>query len=103
MGARNFIAVGIMLFAGSAAAESMRCGASIVNETTSVADLLAKCGEPSSKDVESEDIYARNPDGFSRKVGTKITERWIYRRTTQSLPMAVTIVDGKVTRLERAD
>ena len=103
MGVRSFIAVGIMLFAVTAAAESMRCGSSIVSETTSVADILAKCGEPLSKDVQSEDIYSRNADGFTRKIGTKITERWIYRRTTQSLPMAVTIVDGKVTRLERAD
>ena len=102
--ARSCFALWIGLtFAGSATADSMRCGSSIVNETTSVAELLAKCGEPVSKDVKSEDIYSRNADGFTRKVGTKITERWIYQRSSQSLPMAVTIVDGKVTRLERAD
>ena len=44
-----------LTFAGSATAESMRCGASIVNETTSVAEILAKCGEPASKDVKAED------------------------------------------------
>lgn len=103
MGARSCIAIGIMLFAGIAAADSMRCGSTIVDETTSVADLLAKCGEPVSKDVKAEDVYSRNPDGFTRKVGTKLTERWIYKRTPGSLPMAVTIVDGKVTRLERAE
>jgi hypothetical protein len=100
---RSFIAIGIMVFAGSVAAESMRCGSSIVNETTSVADLLAKCGEPLSKEVKAEDVYARNSNGSNRKIGTTLTERWIYKRTAQSLPMAVTIVDGKVTRLERAD
>jgi hypothetical protein len=103
MVARTVMALGLLLFAGAAPAESMRCGSSIVNETTSVAELLAKCGEPLSKDVKAEDIYTRNADGFSRKIGTKITERWIYQRTNRSLPMAVTIVDGKVTRLERAD
>ena len=103
MGARSCIVIGIVLFAGTAAAESMRCGSSIVNETTSVAELLAKCGEPLSKDVKAEDVYSRNPQGFTQKIGTRITERWIYQRSSQSLPMAVTIVDGKVTRLERAD
>jgi hypothetical protein len=92
------------LLGGSASAESMRCGSSIVDETVSVADLLAKCGEPLSKDVKTEDVFARNPDtGFGRKIGTRIIERWIYRRSTGSLPMAVTIIDGKVNRLERAD
>jgi Protein of unknown function (DUF2845) len=89
---------------GVAHGESMRCGATIVDETTSVADLLVKCGEPQSKDVKTEDVFARNPDtGLNRKIGTKIIERWVYRRSSQTLPMAVTIVDGKVTRLERAD
>ena len=37
------------------------------------------------------------------KVGTKITERWLYRRGTQSLPMLVTIIDGKIQSIERAE
>jgi hypothetical protein len=102
---RYLLAACFALSSGTAAhAESMRCGNSIVDETTSVADLLEKCGEPTTKDVKSEDVMARNPDtGFMRKIGTKITERWVYKRSSGSLPMAVTIVDGKVTRLERAD
>jgi hypothetical protein len=84
-------------------ADSMRCGSSVVNETISVPELLEKCGEPASKDVKTEDVMARNPDGFTYKVGTKTIERWIYQRSSGALPMAVTIVDGKVTRLERAD
>jgi hypothetical protein len=93
-----------MSVAGMASAESMRCGNSIVDETVSVADLLAKCGEPLSKDVRTEDVFARNPDtGFNRKIGTKIIERWIYQRSNRSLPMAVTIIDGKVNKLERTD
>jgi hypothetical protein len=107
MKTRNYTAIigsVAMGIAADAPAESMRCGPSIVNETTSVAELLAKCGEPASREVQSEDVLARNPDtGFTRKVGTKITERWTYQRSNQSLPMAVTIVDGKVIRLERAD
>jgi hypothetical protein len=105
MNVRSSIYVTIATLIGSTAhADFMRCGGSLVDETTSVADLLTKCGEPKSKDTKSEDVITRNPDtGFMRKIGTKITERWIYQRSNDSLPMAVTIVDGKVTRVERAD
>jgi hypothetical protein len=94
----------LLLVLGSAAhAESMRCGSSVVNETVSVSELLEKCGEPVSKEIKTEDVIARNPDGFTHKVGTKTIERWIYQQSSRALPMAVTIVDGKVSRLERAD
>jgi hypothetical protein len=94
----------LSLASASSVAESMRCGPSVVDETTSIADLLAKCGEPATKDVTNEDVLVRNVDtGLMRKVGTKVTERWRYQRTNRALPMVVTIVDGKVTRLERAD
>ena len=97
------LALGISA-AGTVSAESMRCGNSIVDETVSVTDLLTKCGEPLSKDVRTEDVFVRNPDtGFNRKIGTRIIERWIYQRSNRSLPMAVTIIDGKVNKLERTD
>jgi hypothetical protein len=93
----------LLAVSGAAHAESMRCGSSVVDETISVSALLAKCGEPMSKEVRTEDVIARNPDGFTHKVGTKTIERWIYQRSNRALPMAVTIVDGKVIRLERVD
>jgi Protein of unknown function (DUF2845) len=94
----------VLLAGGSARAESMRCGPSVVDETTSVTDLIAKCGEPASRETKSEDVLARNPDtGFTRKIGTQIIERWIYQHSSGALPMAITIVDGKVVRLERAE
>ncbi len=93
----------LLVLASGARADSMRCGSFVVNETVAVAELLEKCGEPASKEVKTEDVIARNPDGFTRKVGTKTIERWIYQRSNRALPMAVTIVDGKVIGLERAD
>jgi hypothetical protein len=93
----------LLTFGGAVHAESMRCGPSVVDETISVSELLEKCGEPVSKDIKTEDVIARNRDGFTHKVGTKTIERWIYQRSNRALPMAVTIIDGKVTRLERAD
>lgn len=99
----RILGISIMLLSCTVAhAESMRCGRFVVDETTPLAELLTKCGEPTSKETSSEDVFARNPDtGFMRKIGTKITERWRYQRSNRALPMTVTIVDGKVVRLER--
>lgn len=82
----------------------MRCGPWVVNETASVAEVLEKCGEPQHKETRTEDVLSRNPTtGFVFKVGTRVVERWIYQRSQGSLPMAVTIIDGKIQKLERSD
>ena len=93
----------LSLISASAPAESMRCGSSIVDETTSAAMILKKCGEPQSKQVRTEDVYAPALQGGTRKNGTRTIEVWIYQRSSGSLPMAVTIIDGKVTRVERVN
>jgi hypothetical protein len=89
---------------GAALADSMRCDKWVVNETASVAELIEKCGPPLSKESTTEDVMARNAaTGAVYKVGTSVTERWLYRRGTQSLPMLVTIVDGKIQSIERTE
>lgn len=89
---------------GDALADSMRCGKWIVNESATRDELLNKCGEPQSRDVTQEDAYATNPKGARVKTGAvKVTERWIYKPTPGTLPMAVVIVDGKIVSLTRAD
>ena len=50
----------------------MRCGNSIVNETMTTAEILEKCGEPQKKDVQTEDVVARNPAGFVTKRGERL-------------------------------
>lgn len=85
-----------------AAAESMRCGQSLVNETTSIAELLQKCGEPQQKSSTTEDVYATNAAGHRYKTGaTSTRERWTYDRGPQAFRMVVTIVDGAVKSIER--
>lgn len=86
-----------------AQADSMRCGKWVVNEQASKAEIVEKCGEPQRKDVREEDVYSRNPAGFTNKQGVKVTELWYYKRSTQALEMVVQIVDGKVTSIQRAD
>jgi hypothetical protein len=91
------------LLAGNAAADSLRCGKWIVNESVTLDELRQKCGEPRDKQVTTEDAMATNPNGARYKVGTVVRERWTYQQSERSLPMAVFIVDGKIQRIERAD
>jgi hypothetical protein len=84
-------------------ADSMRCGQWVVNETVTRDELLKKCGEPQKKDVSTEDVIVRNPAGYTRKAGTQVTERWYYQRSSASLPMLVTIVDGKIKSIARTE
>ena len=87
----------------AASAESMRCGKWVVSETSTVAEILEKCGEPQQKDISHEDVYARNALGNTNKVGVKVTERWRYQAGNRALPMLVTIIDGKVVSLARTE
>ena len=97
------LSAAVMIGWTSARAETMRCGQSLVNEETSVAELLQKCGEPQEKSSTTEDVLAINAAGRAYKTGETVTrERWIYRRSPGALPMAVTIENGVIRRIERA-
>jgi hypothetical protein len=74
-----------------------RCGSWLVSADTSVADLLNKCGKPSSQEVSTQDV--RNEHGV--KVGTSTTEIWRYNPGSRAAPMIVTIVDGQIQSIER--
>ena len=87
----------------AASAESMRCGKWIVNETMTTNEILQKCGEPQKKDVSKQDVFAKNPAGYTTKRGEQVTERWYYKPSTGSLTMMLKIIDGKVISIERAD
>lgn len=78
--------------------EQFRCGSWLVSSQTSVTELLQKCGEPSSRQVSSEEARAHVAGGGTQKVGTTTTEIWRYDRGTK---MIVTIVDGTIQSIER--
>jgi len=73
-----------------------RCGSSLVSAEISVADLVKKCGKPTSQTSSTEDV--RNEYGY--KVGTSTTEVWRYDRGSRAAAMIVTIVDGQIRSLE---
>jgi hypothetical protein len=103
MRAHHFATLLCLLLPLAASAESMRCGKWVVNETSSSAEILEKCGEPQQKDVSRDDVLGKNTLGNAIKLGVKVTERWRYQRSTNALPMLVTIVDGKVVSIERTE
>jgi len=85
-----------------ASAESFRCGKWIIDADTPLSELKAKCGEPNSRTSRTEDVRAPNQyTGGNTKVGETIIETWTYDRGTQSAPMVVTIVDGRIKSIER--
>lgn len=87
-----------------ASADSMRCGKWVVNESVTVGELLSKCGEPQSRDVTQDDVYMTTVNGTRVKTDRQtVTERWVYRKSSRSLPMLVIIVDGKIVSLTRVD
>jgi Protein of unknown function (DUF2845) len=68
-----------------------RCGNLLVSADMSVTELLATCGEPSSKDVSTHDVYNQGV-----RVGPSTTEIWRYDRGSRAPPMIVTIIDGQI-------
>jgi hypothetical protein len=87
----------VMLPGTSTADEFFRCGSWLVSADVSVAELLEKCGKPTSREVSTVDD--NDLDGI--KVGTWTTETWRYDRGSQAAPMVVTIDNGQIRSIER--
>ncbi len=83
--------------------ETFRCGSWLVSTPLSVAELVKKCGEPTSKKVSTEDVRAKVGGGGTQKIGSTVTEVWRYDRGSNSFPMIVTITDGVVQSLSRGE
>lgn len=84
--------------------ESMRCGRWIIDSEVTLVDLVAKCGEPASKQIDTTEIRQRNANGVgTRPGGTTTTELWFYERGPGSFTMVVKIVDGKVKSIDKAE
>jgi len=85
----------------AASDESFRCGQWLVTSEMPVAELLKKCGEPSSRQVSTEDVRGHVAGGGSEKLGTTTKEIWRYDRGSRAGAMIVTIIGGKIESIER--
>lgn len=78
----------------------MRCGTVIVNTGMVAEQVIAKCGEPQSKEVESVPIKRRTASGGVNTTGTTRIERWIYDRGYGQFPALLTFEEGKLKSIE---
>lgn len=98
--ATAFAAWAALLLPQSATAETFRCGSKIVTKAISVTELVRLCGQPREKTVTEVEPRGSTVYGYSRLLPKVKTETWIYDRGSQSYGMRVTILDGKITRME---
>jgi hypothetical protein len=100
---RGWLFFSVLLASAGAvhADESFRCGKWIASSDMSIADLLAKCGEPTQRTSSTEDVLARNKYGLMQKTGETTVKIWTYDRGANAPPMVVTIVDGRIKSIER--
>ena len=98
----SLLTLAVLLLPVTASAdETFRCGKWIAASSMSVSELIAKCGEPASRESRTEDVKARNSNnGLLVKVGETTVETWIYDRGANPA-MVVTIVDGRIKSIER--
>jgi hypothetical protein len=92
----------VALMPGLATADNFRCGKWIASADLSVTELLARCGEPASRESRVEDVLSRNFNtGLMYKSGERTIETWTYLRGSRASPMVVTVVDGVIKSIER--
>jgi hypothetical protein len=92
----------LMLPFAASADENFRCGNWIASSDMSLVELVQKCGEPTDRKIETQDVTVRNRDnGLMVKVGETQIETWTYDRGSQAAPMVVTIVDGRIKSIDR--
>ena len=96
------LALAVLALSSTAHADNFRCGKWIASTDLSVAELLARCGEPASREERTEDVLIRNRHtGLMSKSGEILVQTWTYDRGTQAAPIIVTIVDGRIKSIER--
>ena len=74
---KALVLTGLIMFASSASAETLRCGSKIVNVGMTMDDVRKYCGKPSSTSVEEHDVRSGN-----RVVGKTQLNIWRYNRSS---------------------
>jgi len=97
----TLIVMGLLSLTPIAGADDViRCGGALVRAGMIATEVIAKCGEPASKEVESVPIRVRRANGSSGIIGATRIERWTYDRGTGQFPALLTFEEGKLTSVE---
>ena len=101
---KNALSIALLVLPLASHAETFRCGQWIASPDMSIEELLEKCGAPTSRETEIVDVYGPNVHGAGNvKRGTMTIEKWTYDRGSQASAMVVTIEDGKIKSMGRAE
>ena len=95
----------LVLIALPCAADSFRCGPSLVKDGDAASDVIARCGEPTQV---SSRLVLRPPTVWRygrvvRVAGGDIevrVETWVYNFGPNKLMQQLEVEDGRVTRME---
>lgn len=75
----------------TANAGAMRCKNALISDGDSSFNVLKSCGQPQMKEDIIDERLLDAP---------KIGERWTYQQGANAIPQAVTIINGKVVKIE---
>jgi Protein of unknown function (DUF2845) len=78
----------------------MRCGATLIMIGMIAPEVIAKCGEPASKEVEDVPIRVRHANGSTGTVGSTRIEHWTYDLGYGQFKRRLTFEEGKLTAIE---
>jgi Protein of unknown function (DUF2845) len=100
-GMRRPVVLAIVLFLMSAtrpaAAETLRCGSVLIQEGAEASYVLAKCGDPTSKQIVREPVYSAEGYATGEIAETQV---WRYYRGPGQFPAILKIADGVVQSIE---
>lgn len=85
------VLLALIFGASDAAAESFRCGGSIVRTGMTMDEVRSACGKPSSTEIEEHDVRSGN-----RVVGTTEMHIWRYNRSSGQRTAVLLFDNGKV-------
>ena len=93
-----------LAMAGPAHADTLVCKqGKAVKPGMASADVIARCGPPTSRESRVEELRATNAAGYSFKHGERTVETWLYDRGSQKPPAVLVIAEGKVVSIEFLD
>ena len=84
----------------AAADDSFRCGSGLVSVGDARIDLLGKCGRPALQEARVEERFDGGAQGAGARV-TAVVEEWTYDFGPRSFVQVVTLVNGRIVRIER--
>lgn len=80
--------------------EVLRCGSKLVSTGIDSKQVLAQCGEPTTRTTEEVPQMGRRANGTTFVAGKVLVEHWIYDRGSSRFPARLKFEGGKLVSIE---